>query len=1060
MPYALKTNNFNFKKLNDNDYQLTDVLLDNSITQLKEQCIAKIESATAQGEEALRNYFNTLETENQWVSAIPEAIQNIQTQYDGLDTKYNTLKNKFDNTDVNQLLTSDIDLTQQEPMYGFVQSVSNGWTWQKKKDEKNSDNTKDIFYIDKANTRPWVCYDYKQPVAATIKLQITLPQESESVTINENTLLKDINSTITFKPIQEYSLPDNDNNNTIEIDCICTTAGEIGNNISNVRFEDDALSAITCVAVAPSAGGWDKKEYYYANKNFTCIVLSKFIPLEMNDEITIYNQEEFKDISDNITCAVIKFSPTDESSTIDSLIRGNEAYEKISFATNTDCTILDSSFRTRWAEANAPLVVSISAGGKFSFRVNTNAKHLAFIYSYETGAYIEYDSNDTIIYSYKNSNDNIVNTTLYRITTQSRPFNAKILFNNSEVTLAKEQRPLFSTLYEQWLKEQYLQVVHPWWRLHAQLNFNSNNNLNDFQLDAKLNSSESNYIASSSLIYTNGQSQQLHIFNPFSKTIELTIYNFNTETPDSASPWVKHIYCPSSSTDGVDGIPYRTNLKIPAKETYNYYTEPNLHYYRLVLSIPKTAITTELTQEQVDTMILIIPNTATNAYHYLMKKDTLLNNIGSQIETLQASVKNMQLVEQKEFMALSNDMNLWDYDSNKIYTISLRDSSDLTQLAQLQENQYFLQAIATYPYQLNINYSIYEVKSKQVILRKYLIDNNSIIIPPNTPFTLSVTHVNHQEDLKTEKNFLDMFNHIHFVKLTTPPIRWCALGDSITEGLRSFDTVQTSENDDGSIEYSWSTSNGNAMKNQRKNWVSLIADTKGWFLDNQGVGSTGWLDQSSGKLNALSIIDTLSSENNTYFKNFDIVTLAWGINDYKGTSFTKENNIPTITGSSYLGELSDLEAYDPADTEAPVDSIIRAMMRIIYLILKQNPAIKIYVLLPLNCAITRAAFTGKANDDETDVSDRIPLLTATQNYCMNIQNTVKKGNNNEPGYTLLELHDTMIKVCNALGVEYIDLTLQGPVNRYNLPELLKDGVHPTTTGHALLAKEIASKLWL
>lgn len=139
------------------------------------------------------------------------------------------------------------------------------------------------------------------------------------------------------------------------------------------------------------------------------------------------------------------------------------------------------------------------------------------------------------------------------------------------------------------------------------------------------------------------------------------------------------------------------------------------------------------------------------------------------------------------------------------------------------------------------------------------------------------------------------------------PVRWYALGDSITQGFISY----FDENGEAQLGL-----------DEKRCWAQLVADKKGWDLTNYGVGGSGYVHPGTvlDKLSARDHVDTID------FAGVDLVTLAYGCNDWK-------YNMP-------LGSM--------ADDVAAGGTIYSNMRYCIEKILKDEPLAKIVVISPIN----------------------------------------------------------------------------------------------------------------
>jgi lysophospholipase L1-like esterase len=265
-------------------------------------------------------------------------------------------------------------------------------------------------------------------------------------------------------------------------------------------------------------------------------------------------------------------------------------------------------------------------------------------------------------------------------------------------------------------------------------------------------------------------------------------------------------------------------------------------------------------------------------------------------------------------------------------------------------------------------------------------NGGQFIVPANMNFRLSFRKKDESEftlDDVIENNIVSFESDFHTIK-------WFALGDSITEGWISY--LKDGSPTSGVI--------------KEKCWVSKVARLRNdLVLTNYGVGGQGYLIKNvngeNGK-NAKDFVQTID------FSNADIVTLAYGINDWKGNQM--------------MGSIT---------TE---NSVLGNMAFVIEKILSDNPSCKIYVILPLNCY----GYNFDYGTEET-------------NWAL--------GYNDFPNTGTLESFVAQLKSVSAYyGIETIDMTHNSVVNRKSLPYLLIDGVHPSEFAHSAIAREIAYKL--
>jgi lysophospholipase L1-like esterase len=268
--------------------------------------------------------------------------------------------------------------------------------------------------------------------------------------------------------------------------------------------------------------------------------------------------------------------------------------------------------------------------------------------------------------------------------------------------------------------------------------------------------------------------------------------------------------------------------------------------------------------------------------------------------------------------------------------------------------------------------------------------SNGYVVPKNTIFRMCISNAtNDSLDISAltsdDINAHFSFENKRLANIITPNVKWCAMGDSITEGHISYldETTQTAA-------YKVSTSDA---------WAYKLAECKGWELTNKGIGGTGYIRGTSNR--AWEVAATID------FNNFDLVTLAFGVNDWK-------NNC-------VLGSMDD--SFDTPTT------IYGGMRKTIETIIASNPLCKIYVITPINCS---------AKGDE---STNWGLGSAYSN-----------------NGTLEDIFNAIKEVCEYYGIEMIDMTHSSIINRKNIKTCLLDNVHPTAYAHTVMARELGEKI--
>ena len=238
------------------------------------------------------------------------------------------------------------------------------------------------------------------------------------------------------------------------------------------------------------------------------------------------------------------------------------------------------------------------------------------------------------------------------------------------------------------------------------------------------------------------------------------------------------------------------------------------------------------------------------------------------------------------------------------------------------------------------------------------------------------------------------YNNKPFVKRNSngyeKPV-WYALGDSITQGFYSY-------YDENNVPKIATTPNC---------WAKVLSDLNGYTLYNYAVGGSGYVHNATiqDELNARNHI--LSGGSNIDFSNCNLVTLAYGINDWKG--------------NDNFGSFDD-------DIETG-DTVYSNMRYIIEKILTDNPNCKIFIITPIN-----ASRYGNYNG----------------NFSLSHNNTHNK--------TLEDMYLLQKTVADYYGIELIDMTHYSVFNRVNIKSLMVDGVHPTLTAHMLMGRELSKKI--
>lgn len=225
--------------------------------------------------------------------------------------------------------------------------------------------------------------------------------------------------------------------------------------------------------------------------------------------------------------------------------------------------------------------------------------------------------------------------------------------------------------------------------------------------------------------------------------------------------------------------------------------------------------------------------------------------------------------------------------------------------------------------------------------------------------------------------------------------KWLAVGDSITMGVYSFEN------------------NGSVSEAVGTGWVQRLAYYLGYDLTTYASRGMGYTAAVTGRdpadASARISLDTLLTRIEALTTDFNLITLAFGVNDY---------NTPS---SATLATVA----------EGLNDAIER--------LAEKWPNARIVVITPFNCC----------NNDG--------CTAATKWNC-----NYERG---DPGRSLADIAHKIEECCDAAGVECINCTENFVLNVYNISKdltdaerLLPDKVHPSLKAHALIAKTMVHHL--
>ncbi len=250
------------------------------------------------------------------------------------------------------------------------------------------------------------------------------------------------------------------------------------------------------------------------------------------------------------------------------------------------------------------------------------------------------------------------------------------------------------------------------------------------------------------------------------------------------------------------------------------------------------------------------------------------------------------------------------------------------------------------------------------------------------------------------------------------PVEWIAMGDSITQGYSSY-WVDV----DGTPTGASTTENFGAC------WAPTVAIMNGWNLTNIAIGGTGFIHWDGS--NRTEDMAGFRVARATDFRPYDLVTVSFGINDWKG------NKPLGYIDDSYGTVSTDADTGLPVWTGEPT-TIYGGIKAVLNAIMASNPNCRIVVTTPLNALGYVNSSTG--NYAYVD-SERYAL---TYSY--------------KQSGTLEDVFQAIVRVCEMYGIPYIDLTHKSPINMMNIFECLPDGIHPSLGAHKMIAGYMAGAL--
>jgi len=212
---------------------------------------------------------------------------------------------------------------------------------------------------------------------------------------------------------------------------------------------------------------------------------------------------------------------------------------------------------------------------------------------------------------------------------------------------------------------------------------------------------------------------------------------------------------------------------------------------------------------------------------------------------------------------------------------------------------------------------------------------------------------------------------------------WYAFGDSITRGLYSTD-VDT------------------ALGPTTRNYVYWVATRNGYKVTNYGESGSGYLKAGENGNNGKNLIDSID------FSNCNLVTFAWGVNDWH-----YNQNIGTANDDKNLGT-----------------TMASNMKYCIEKVLTDNPLCKLIILLPMNCARYGGTF-----DSDWGL-----------------------GTSLETSGTLQHVINVIKEIAEYYHLQVIDQSNTSVVNRVNIWNCLLDGIHPSVDCYKQIGLNLAKQI--
>lgn len=241
--------------------------------------------------------------------------------------------------------------------------------------------------------------------------------------------------------------------------------------------------------------------------------------------------------------------------------------------------------------------------------------------------------------------------------------------------------------------------------------------------------------------------------------------------------------------------------------------------------------------------------------------------------------------------------------------------------------------------------------------------------------------------------------------------KWYVLGDSISAGYYSLLTSQVPDGITPTVSYDDGTC---AIWDQslRYNYWNIMNDKYIHYnLQDLAYPGQGFFKKASNNQNGIDVI------NNNSFSDADLVTIAWGFNDWHYNQQRGDHNL-----------IDDTIPYPDQNFNTNLlTTINHAIWYCLGIIAQKASEALIVVQTPLNGWRYGGDFSTKWSI----------------NHAMSNSGTLKN------------IHDDIIYWCDYYNIKYIDLTLNNElINDINIKNVILDGSHPTKKAHEQLAEYV------